>query len=186
MVIGGVAHARSLPYHFAVDTVGGPGMGTVTAIFIAPSAEAPMEELAAADLEAGRGIVGDRYHTGVGTWSKPGQEHLNRRHVTLIESEAVDAVARDYHIPFGAKDSRRNIVTRGVALNHLVGAEFSVGSVRLRGIKLCEPCSHMEGLAGQPVRKPLVHRGGLNCEVLKTGTIRVGDSVEVVGGPPGR
>ena len=153
-------------------------MGTVIAIFIAPSAEAPMEEVAAADLEAGRGIVGDRYHAGAGTWSKPGQEHIDRRHVTLIESEAVEALARDYDIPFAPQDSRRNIVTRGVALNHLVGAEFSVGSVLLRGVKLCEPCAHMERLAGKPVRKPLVHRGGLNCEVLETGTIRVGDAVE--------
>jgi MOSC domain-containing protein YiiM len=154
-------------------------MGSVTAIFIARSAQAPMEEVAAAELEAGRGIVGDRYHAGVGTWSKAGQEHLNRRHVTLIEAEAVEAVARDYGVALAARFSRRNIVTRGVALNHLVGVEFNVGSVRLRGVKLCEPCGHLERLADLPIRQPLVHRGGLNCEVLETGRVEVGDPVEV-------
>ena len=153
-------------------------MGSVTAIFIAPAAQAPMEEITTAELEAGRGIVGDRYHAGAGTWSKAGEEHLNRRHVTLIEAEAVEAVARDYGVPVDARITRRNIVTRGVALNHLVGMEFTVGSVRLRGVKLCEPCGHLERLAGLPIRQPLVHRGGLNCEVLETGRVEVGDLVD--------
>lgn len=154
-------------------------MGTVTAIFIAPSAQAPMEEIATAELEAGRGIVGDRYHAGAGTWSKPGEEHRDRRQVTLIESEAVEAVGRDYRVAVTAQLTRRNIVTRGVALNHLVGAVFTVGSARLRGVKLCEPCGHLERVGGVPIRQPLVHRGGLNCEVLETGTVKVGDTVEV-------
>jgi MOSC domain-containing protein YiiM len=158
-------------------------MGTVTAIFVAPSAEARMKEIDTAELEAGRGIVGDRYHAGSGTWSKPGEEHLDRRQVTLIESEAVAAVVRDYHTAFEASDSRRNIVTRDVALNHLVGTEFTVGSARLRGIKLCEPCNHLERLVGQPIRSPLLHRGGLNCEVLEGGTVRVGDPVRVQNPP---
>jgi MOSC domain-containing protein YiiM len=154
-------------------------MGTVTAIFVAPAAEEPMKEIAIAELEAGLGIVGDRYHAGAGTWSKPGEEHRDRRQVTLIESEAVDAVVRDFNIAFDPSDSRRNIVTRDVALNHLVGKEFTVGSARLRGVKLCEPCNHVERLAGKPVRSALVHRGGLNCEVLEGGTVRVGDAVDV-------
>jgi MOSC domain-containing protein YiiM len=152
-------------------------MGTVTAIFVAPSAEAAMTPIATAELQAGLGIVGDRYHAGVGTWSKPGEEHIAKRQVTLIESEAVDAIVRDYNIAFEAKDSRRNILTRNVALNHLVGAEFTVGSARLRGIKLCEPCTHLERLVGQPIRNSLLHRAGLNCEILEGGTVRVGDAV---------
>ena len=152
-------------------------MGTVAAIFVAPSAEAPMKEILTAELQAGLGIVGDRYHAGAGTWSKPGDEHIAKRQVTLIESEAIDAVVRDFNIAIEASDSRRNIVTRDVALNHLVGAEFTVGSARLRGIKLCEPCTHLERLAGQPIRNPLLHRGGLNCEIVEGGTISVGDTV---------
>ena len=154
-------------------------MASVTAIFIARSAQAPMESIAVADVEAGRGIIGDRYHAGAGTWSKPGEEHLDRRQVTLVESEAVEAVARDYGIALGADLTRRNIVTRGIALNHLVGAEFTVGSVRLRGVKLCEPCAHLERVAGQLIRRPLVHRGGLNCEVLTTGRVEIGDTIAV-------
>jgi MOSC domain-containing protein YiiM len=152
-------------------------MGTVAAIFVAPSAEAPMKEIMTADLQAGLGIVGDRYHAGEGSWSTPGEEHIPKRQVTLIEAEAVDAIVRDYNIAFEAKDSRRNILTRNVALNHLVGEEFTVGSARLRGIKLCEPCSHLERLVGHPIRNPLLHRGGLNCEILESGTIHVGDAV---------
>jgi MOSC domain-containing protein YiiM len=157
-------------------------MGTVTAIFIAPSAEAPMEEITTARLEAGRGIVGDRYHAGAGTWSKPGEQYLDRRNVTLIEWEAVAAVARDYNIAFEARDTRRNILTRDVALNHLIGAEFTIGSVRLRGIKLCEPCAHLERVSGKAIRKPLVHRGGLNCAVLESGTVQIGDAISVTSG----
>lgn len=152
-------------------------MGTVAAIFVAPSAEAPMKEIMTAELQAGLGIVGDRYHAGVGTWSKPGEEHIAKRQVTLIESEAVDAIVRDYHIAFEAADTRRNILTRDVALNHLIGVEFTVGSTRLRGVQLCEPCAHLEQVAGQPIRKPLVHRGGLRCEIVEGGTINVGDTV---------
>lgn len=156
-------------------------MGTVSAIFVAPSAEAPMQEITTARIVAGRGIVGDRYYDGAGTWSKPGEEHRDRRHVTLIEWEAVAAVTRDYDIAFEAIDSRRNILTRDVALNHLVGTEFVVGSVRLRGIKLCEPCAHLERVAGKPIRRPMVHRGGLNCAVLESGTVEIGDIITSIG-----
>jgi MOSC domain-containing protein YiiM len=153
-------------------------MGSISAIYVAPSAAKPMEEAHTALVEAGRGIVGDRYHAATGTFSRPGREHEDRRQITLIESEAIAAVARDYDIAFEPRDSRRNLVTRGVALNHLVGAEFVIGTVRLRGIKLCEPCAHLEKVTGLPVRDPLRHRGGLNCEVVEGGTISVGDTVQ--------
>jgi MOSC domain-containing protein YiiM len=96
----------------------------------------------------------------------------------LIESEAVEALRRDYEIEFEAGMSRRNIVTRGVPLNHLVGREFRVGEVVLRGLKLCEPCGHLEQLTGVRVREGLVHRGGLRAQVLNEGTIRPGDPIE--------
>lgn len=153
-------------------------MGTVSAIYMAPSATKPMEETSTALVEVGRGIVGDRYHAATGTFSRPGREHEDGRQITLIEAEAVAAVARDYEIAFGPADSRRNVVTRDVALNHLVDADFTVGTVRLRGIKLCEPCAHLEQLLGHPVRDPLLHRGGLNCQVLEGGTITVGDALQ--------
>jgi len=123
----------------------------------------------------GQGLEGDRYHARKGTYSPT---HGPSREVTLIESEAVEALRRDYEVEFEAGMSRRNIVTRGVPLNHLVGREFRIGEVALRGIRLCEPCGHLEEVSGRPVRKGLVHRGGLRAQVVTGGTIRPGDPIE--------
>ncbi len=129
---------------------------------------------------AGKGLEGDRYFSRKGTYSKPGDDAKPQRQLTLIEAEAVDAAGRDYEVPAATSDIRRNVVTRGIALNHLVGKEFTVGAARLRGVKLCEPCEHMESLAAKPgIREALVHRGGLNAEILEGGPIRVGDAVRV-------
>ncbi len=123
----------------------------------------------------GKGLEGDRYCLGTGTYSdKPGPA----REVTLIESEALEALKRDYQIELEPGNSRRNIVTRGFPLNHLVDREFRVGEVKLKGIRLCEPCSHLEELSQQGVRQGLIHRGGLRAQVLSAGIIRVGDAVE--------
>jgi len=75
-------------------------------------------------------------------------------------------------------DARRNIVTRDVPLNHLVGREFQIGDVKLQGLRLCEPCSHLESLTGLPVIKSLRHRGGLRAQILTQGIIRVGDAIK--------
>ena len=84
---------------------------------------------------------------------------------------------RDYQVELAAGDARRNIVTRNVPLNHLVGKEFAIGEVRIRGIRLCEPCDHLQRMTGKPVIKGLLHRGGLRAQILTPGTIRVGDAV---------
>ena len=123
----------------------------------------------------GRGLEGDRYFSKTGTYSR--HEGADRQ-ITLIEVEALEALVRDYRIQLDPGESRRNVATRGVALNHLVGRRFRIGDVRLRGLRLCEPCSHMERLSGKPVRSGLVHRGGLRAEILTEGVIRVGDPVE--------
>jgi MOSC domain-containing protein YiiM len=149
--------------------------GRVVSIHVAPRAEAapvPLKEVRAVQ---GKGLEGDRYYASEGTYSaKPGPD----RQVTLIESEAVEALARDYGIEMEPGETRRNLVTRGVALNHLVGMEFLVGGVRLRGIRLAEPCGHMEEVSGKKARPGLVHRGGLRAEILEGGVIRVGDHIE--------
>ncbi len=148
---------------------------SVVSLQIAPAAEAGM--IAVAEIRAlpGRGLDGDRYFHQVGTFSKtPGKG----REVTLIEIEAIEALHRDYEICVEAKLCRRNIVTRGVALNHLVGREFRVGSVSLKGIRLCEPCNHLDRLLGTRVSPALLHRGGLRADILTEGVIRVGDPVE--------
>jgi MOSC domain-containing protein YiiM len=126
---------------------------------------------------AGRGIAGDRYFRGAGTYSNhPG----SGRQVTLIESEAISALARDYGVELAAGLTRRNIVTRGVALNHLVERSFTVGTVTLRGTRLCEPCSHLERLTRAGVMGGLIHRGGLRAEIISGGIVSIGDSITLV------
>lgn len=152
--------------------------GRVEAIATAPDGAAPVERRETVEAEAGRGLVGDRYYIGNSSAHRKGRTIGPGRHVTLIEAEDVDAASSEIASATDPTAIRRNIVTRGVPLNHLVGREFTVGPVRMRGVELCEPCNHMERLVGKPgIRKALVHRGGLNAELLTSGTIRVGDAV---------
>jgi len=149
---------------------------TVTAILISPTPSGPIEPLDSARAMAGRGIEGDRYAVGTGTFSdKPG----TGRQVTLIEAEAIEDFEAGSGVSFTAAEARRKIVTRGVRLNDLVGREFSVGEVRVLGCRLCEPCTHLERLTGKGVLKGLVHRGGLRAEFLTDGVIRVGDRITI-------
>ncbi len=148
--------------------------GTVVSLHIAKEAAGAMTSVGDVRAVAGKGLEGDRYLRDVGTFSKKPKPD---REVTLIESEAIEAVSRDYGITLAPGDTRRNIVTRNMALNHLVGREFSVGGVRLRGVGLCEPCSHLAKLTNPDVSKALVHRGGLRAQILTDGIIRVGDVI---------
>ncbi len=150
--------------------------GTVISIFIAPAGKAPTVSVGEARAVPGKGLEGDRYFTKLGTYShRPGPD----RELTLVESEALEALKRDYGIALEPSGSRRNVVTRGVPLNHLVGREFRVGAISLRGLRLCEPCEHLESLTQKGVKRGLVHRGGLRAQILTEGTIRVGDPVEI-------
>ena len=150
-------------------------LGSVISIQIAKVGAGPMTSVPEVQAIAGKGLEGDRYFDGTGTFSKkidPAHE------ITLIEAEAIEAIQIESGIQLAPIQSRRNLVTRNVPLNHLVGREFTVGKVVLRGLRLCEPCGHMEKLSGkQGVRSALLHRGGLRAEILTSGTIRVGDSV---------
>jgi MOSC domain-containing protein YiiM len=152
--------------------------GLVEGIFIAPTPAAAPTALEEAEVEAGKGLRGDRYATGTGTFSattKPG------RHVTLIESEAIEAVRREHGLDISAGDPRRNVVTSGVRLNDLVGVRFSIGDVVLQGIRLCEPCDHLERLTGiEGLKEAFLHRAGLRTEIVRGGRIRVGDRIERV------
>jgi MOSC domain-containing protein YiiM len=155
--------------------------GTIISIHIATTAGAPMQSLAIVKAKAGQGLEGDRYYSGLGTFSaQPG----TGREVTLMEIEAIEALKRDYEIELDAALARRNFVTRGVALNHLVDRESKVGTVVLRGTRLCEPCSHMEKLTRKGAMRGLVHRGGLRADIIADGAIRVGDSVVFEPPPP--
>jgi MOSC domain-containing protein YiiM len=148
--------------------------GAVVSIYTAGKAGAPVEERQSAKAVVGRGLDGDRYFNGTGYWSShPG----NGREVTLIEIEAIEALANEKNVKLTPGAARRNVVTRGVPLNHLVGREFQVGGVRLRGARLCEPCDYLEGLTTKGALTGLIHRGGLRADIVSGGTIRVGDEI---------
>jgi MOSC domain-containing protein YiiM len=132
-----------------------------------------MQALREAKLVAGQGLDGDRYKLGTGTYSP----RPDIREATLIESEALEALARDYGVELLPHEHRRNLTTRGVPLNHLVGRRFRVGTCLLEGGRLNVPCQYLEDLVGKKVFKPLMHRSGLNCRILDGGTIRLGDAI---------
>jgi MOSC domain-containing protein YiiM len=152
-------------------------MATVEYIHIAPEASKPMIMLPEAEVIAGRGIKDDRYANEVGYYSAGPKAG---RQVTLIEAEVIEAVARECRVPFTPHDSRRNVTTRGSRLNPLVGYKLRIGTVILEVIRLCDPCKYLEGLVGQPVLQALVDRGGIRCDVLTGGVIRVGETINVL------
>jgi len=154
-----------------------PQQARVVSLHIASYGAAPMQSVTTVTAVAGRGIVGDRYFTQSGTYSNhPG----NGRAVTLIEIEAIEALARECDVHLAAGAVRRNLVTHGVALNDFIGKTFTVGAVVLHGTRLCEPCRHLEKLAGKGVARGLIHRGGLRAEIVSGGSVQVGDAIAVV------
>jgi len=155
-------------------------MACVEQILIAETRTSPMESRTAVRAVPGRGLEGDRYFIGAGTFS-PNPQKADFE-ITLIEKEKVDEFARDSGLPFSASQARRNIVTEGVDLNALVGREFYAGQVRLRGIRLCEPCAHLAKMSFPETLKGLAHRGGLRAQILSEGNICPGDVISVENG----
>jgi hypothetical protein len=145
-------------------------VGSVEAILVAPDAEAPLARVETVDAVAGRGLAGDRYHDGRGTFSGKGRGY----ELTLVEAEVLDEIG----LPW--EQARRNLVTRGIALNALVGHRFRVGGVECIGRRLCEPCAHLEKLSRPGILRPLVHNGGLRADILSGGRIAIGDEVAIV------
>jgi MOSC domain-containing protein YiiM len=148
--------------------------GQLNGIYVAERGSAPMIERDEAKLIAGVGIEGDRYATGLGLYSKTPRPD---RQVTLIETETLEALLRDHAIELLPNETRRNLTTRDVPLNHLVGRRFRVGSALLYGARLNVPCKYLEQITGKAVYAPLIHRSGLNCEIIEGGVIRLGDIV---------
>jgi hypothetical protein len=150
------------PPHAAAE----PGIGIVEALVLAPAAEAPVILVDEAVAIAGQGLQGDRYADGTGTFAsgRPGSA------LTLVDAAVLDSFGADL-------DHRRNVVVRGTDLNALVGREFTLGEARCRGRRLCEPCAHLDRLNGGGILRPLVHRGGLRADVIRGGTIRIGNQL---------
>ena len=148
--------------------------GTIDAIFRFPASDAPEEELLEARLIAGVGIEGDRYALGTGHFSEPdrwGQA------LTLIEAEAIEHLAKEHGVVMRPADARRNVVTRNIDLNALMGRRFRIGGLLCQGSRLAEPCAWLQRTTPPGMLRGLVHRGGLRADILESGTIRAGEPV---------
>jgi hypothetical protein len=169
-IVAGWVPAR-LDLHLPIDHPYGDARsrGVVAAILVAPAAKAALVPVESATAVAGRGLAGDRYHRSRGTFSGPGHGYQ----LTLVEAEVLDELG----LPWA--EARRNIATRGIDLNALVGRRFTVGPVACIGRRLAEPCAHLERVSGRRLLRPLVHRGGLRADILSGGTIALDDPVSV-------
>ena len=151
------------------------GTGSVVALFIVDRRAAPMKKVEQLNALAGRGIEGDRYFLGTGTYSKKPE---SGRQVTLIKSEVLESLKEKFEITVKPEESRRNILTRGIEINDLIGTEFFVGPVRLRAHRITQPCLYLENLLDLPgLYKELWDNGGISCEILSEGIIKVGDII---------
>ncbi len=149
--------------------------GRVVAVFMVDRRAAPMQEVTQLNALAGRGIEGDRYFLGTGTYSKKPEPG---RQVTLISSEVLASLRDEFDIIVKPEESRRNVLTQGVAINELIGTEFLVGPVRLRAHRITQPCLYLEKMLDQPgLYQRLWDNGGISCEILSDGIIKPGDSI---------
>jgi MOSC domain-containing protein YiiM len=144
--------------------------GWIEEVLVSPTAVSLPRVVVRVQAVAGRGLEGDRYHAGTGTWSDyPVRTGLD---LTLIEAEVLEAVG----LP--GPQARRNLVTRGIRLNQLVGQRFRIGGIDCYADRLCEHCTHLSQLTGVSVAA-LLHRGGLRADILNDGEIAIGDTVTV-------
>lgn len=146
--------------------------GRVEAIFVTSESGDLPAAVERVRAYAGRGLEGNRYYWDNG-------DAPSGRAVTLIAAEAMDAVSREGDISIEPAATRRNVLTRGIDVNELVGKRFRIGDVECEGVELCEPCAHLESMTRPGVIKAFVHRGGLNANILSDGEISVGDAVVV-------
>jgi hypothetical protein len=159
-----------------------PGLqlrGTVEALAVAEVATGPMRLVEQAQALAGRGLVGDRYAAKAGTFTPAGGVGAGYD-LTLIQAEVLDelVLAADRRLSYA--EARRNVITRGIDLNALVGRRFRIGQVECLGQRLCEPCSHLERLTTKGVLRGLIHRGGLRADVVSDGQLDVGSFIETL------
>jgi MOSC domain-containing protein YiiM len=179
-VVGGFAVAPHDVALWRPETTGAPAAtGRVVLISVAEAATAPMRVVDRATARAGRGLEGDRYFDGAGTFSDPAARGVD---LTLVAAEALDALTLPSGRRLAYEEARRNVVTRGIDVNALVGRRFRIGEVECLGQRLCEPCAHLERLTERGTLRGLVHRGGLRADVLADGAIAVGAEVRAVGG----
>jgi MOSC domain-containing protein YiiM len=150
--------------------------GTVVAIYTTATGGTPLTPVDEVVLEAGKGLVGDRYFEGSGTFSDTGQ-HKRESELTLIEEEEIARFNAQQGLTLGAGELRRNLITRGIRLNELVGKRFRIGPVELEGVRLCEPCAYLAKTVNSAVLPGLVHRAGLRASIVSGGCVKPGDRI---------
>lgn len=148
-------------------------MAEVVSIHVAARRGAVPEAVERVKAVAGAGLRGDRHYA---EGARP------ERHLTLIESEELERLAAEHEIRLAPGESRRQLTTRGVRLNPLVGRRFRVGAVECRGIELCEPCARLQRLTQDGIMRAMAHRAGLNAEIISGGEIAVGDPITALEG----
>jgi hypothetical protein len=158
-------------------------VGSILAIHLAEAARGAVRAVDQATAIPGRGLLADRYERGVGTFSDWPKDH----ELTLVEAEVIEDLARVHDVHFAPGETRRNLTTRNVRLNDLVGRRFRIGAdVECEGTRLCEPCDHLEAVTGRPgLCRLMASRGGLRARILTAGTVRVGDAVTPIPPPVG-
>ena len=130
-----------------------------------------IEKKETVEVIASKGIIGDRYFKDF---------NGDREQITLIESENIDYYNKTFNTNFNYLQFRRNIITKGIELNHLVGKNIFVGKIKLKVNDLCRPCKDLQtGLDKTNIIKEFLRRGGLRCEILTSGSIKIGDKIKV-------
>ena len=156
-------------------------MGRVEKIYVTAESGKPLTAVDEVAAEAGVGLAGDRYATRDGRFSK---RHDPGREITLIEKEAIDELLEmGLEPPAGNESLRRNVVVSGISLDALVGKEFTIGGddgARIRGVRLCPPCSYLSGIVGPLVMKGRIGKSAIYAAIVASGTIRPGDEIHVV------
>jgi len=153
--------------------------GRLVAIFTTAEAGKPLTATTEVRAIEGVGLEGDRYALETGKYSdRPGPH----RQVTFVEREVIASVNTECGVELAEDETRRNLVTEGVPLLHLIGHTFRVGDVVFRGIKSAPPCAYLEELTRPGVRAALVNRGGLRAEIVSGGVLRIGDEITAVPG----
>ena len=154
-------------------------MGTIERIYIARGKRKPVERVDKASVEAGKGIVGDRYH-------QLAEQHLEQEmavmenHISLVEQEALDKFMQDHDLDYDYGDFRRSVITSGINLNALVGRQFRLGNAVLFGVELCEPCSYLASIIHKDVLPEMAVSVGLRATVIESGEIKAGDSLGAI------
>ena len=153
----------------------------VRELYIGPEREGPMTHVTSVQAIAGKGLAGDRYTLGLGSYSKS----QGLRDVTLIEIESLWDFYRSTGIDLHPGLTRRNIVTEGIRLTELIGHPFTIGSVTLLALRPCPPCTHLARLIGIPDILPgLAHSAGIYAQILTDGLISINDPVQTSDLPP--